>query len=284
MKISCTDRCRCTTCQNTVEYLERIDGKSNKSSSLLQQNLVRNRVEISNKRDMPDGLNQTSESESERIGDGAKTPSMLRLFLGTESVSMDLQSQQETLVRKLDALGVALTDDVINQACVSMLKSAIPIRSSSTTSNNPSTATDTDKMSVVSTGDTLINRSNMTKNYLSSIGTNGTEHTGQRRVRNHSSDEMGGQPVNKRARSSSHNHVCTEVTEGSTDGDQTLVADDSEGPEDYEDEEESDIEHRLKTSSTGAGNETLRYIAIVILYCYRSILMLLPLYVYFRSS
>ena len=262
MKIACTERCRCKTCQNTPEHVERIYAKS----LLLEEKLLRNRSEMSNQRDMP---------ESERVGEEAKTLSMLRLFLGTESVSLDLPYQQEALVRKLDALGVALTDDVINQACVSMLESAIPTRSSSksTASHNPNTTTttDTDNMSAVSTGDTLVNRSNMTKNYLSRIVTNGTEQTGQRRARDHTSEkgfEIEGQPVNKRARSSSHNHVCTEGTEGSTDGDQTLVADDSEGPED-EDEEESDIEHRQKTSSTDAG--TKHYVDIVIRYCSHSI-------------
>ena len=280
MKIACTERCRCKTCQNTTDYVDRIYGKS----SVLEEKLLRNRLDMVNKRDMSDGMNQ--QSVSERVGEGTKSSSMLQSFLGTESASLlDLPSQQEALVRKLDALGVALTDDVINQACLSMLKSAIPTRSSSqsTNSHNSNTIANTDNMSVVPTDDTLINGpSDMTNNYLASIVTsNGTEHTGQRRTRDNTNEkdvEIEGQPVNKRARSSSsHNHICTEGTEGSTDGDQTLVADDSEGPDDDEDEEgESDIEHRRrKISSMDAGNnpDNMHVANIVLSACHCTVML-----------
>jgi len=226
---------------------------------MLEEKLLRNRLDMVNKRDMLDGMNQ--KSDSERVGEKTKSSSMLQSFLGTESVSfLDIPSQQEALVRKLDALGVALTDDVINKACLSMLMSAIPTHSSSqsTNSHNSSNIANTDKMCVVPTVDTSIKGSDMTNNYLASIDTNGTEHTGQRRTRDNNNEkgvEIEGQPFNKRSRSSSQNHVSTEGTEGSTDGDQTLVADDSEGPDDEEDEEgESDIEHRRKMFLMGAGN------------------------------
>jgi hypothetical protein len=111
------------------------------------------------------------------------------------------QQQQEALVRGLDALGAALTDDAVNGVCVAMLRNAVPGMSSRATASSSSSSS-------------------------SSLTTAGAAAGYRRGI------AEGDPPPVKRVRTES-------AGQDGSDGDHTHPADDSEGP-DEEGSEEAD--------------------------------------------
>jgi len=168
MQIACSDRCRCSNCKNLPEHAERLYGRAAAAAAAVSATM---------------------------LGVGLPRPAAPHRAPVAQA-QVQAQQQQEALVRGLDALGAALTDDAVNGVCVAMLRNAVPGMSSRATASSSSSSSTSS----------------------SSLATAGAAAGYRRGI------AEGDPPPVKRVRTES-------AGQDGSDGDHTHPADDSEGPD-----------------------------------------------------